>query len=73
MLAVKGTIQGNMVVVDDENLQLYDGKDVIITILDKPYGTKPKKVIDWGSFNVPSDRGENVDQYMEEMRTNDRI
>lgn len=30
MLAVKGTIQGNTVVIEEENIQKYEGKDVPI-------------------------------------------
>lgn len=72
MLAVKGMIQGNMVVVDDEMLKNYEGKDVIVTILDYPYG-KERKKIDFDKYITPTTRGENVEAYMEEMRSNDRV
>ena len=34
MFAVKGVIQGNTVLVDDAAIMKYDGRDVIVTILD---------------------------------------
>ena len=34
MLAVKGTIQGNTVVIKDEDIKKYDGKVVFVTIID---------------------------------------
>ena len=44
MLAVKGTIQGNTVVIKDEDIKKYDGKDVIVTILDFPFEQQKKQV-----------------------------
>ena len=32
-----------------------------------------KQIVDWDSFVVPSERGKNVDEYMREMRGDDRI
>ncbi len=46
MLAVKGFIQGNTIVVEDEDIRVYEGKDVIITILDYPYRQSKKQKID---------------------------
>lgn len=36
MLAVKGIVQGNTVLMDGDDIRNYDGKDVIVTILDYP-------------------------------------
>ena len=44
MLAVKGRIQGNTVVIKDEDIKKYDGKDVIVTILDFQYERQKKQV-----------------------------
>ena len=52
MLALLGTIQGNTIVVENDSITNYDGKEVILTILE---------------------RGKHVDEYMEEIRNNDRI
>lgn len=44
MVAVRGIIQGNTVIVEDEDIKRYDGKDVIVTILDYPYKQQKKKI-----------------------------
>lgn len=72
MLALKGTIQGNSIIVEEENIEKYAGKDVIVTILDYPY---KKKKIDLRKY---MGRGEKMFQsdaqeYIKEMRENDRI
>ena len=36
MLAVKGYIEGNTVVAIDDDLQNYDGNEILIHIVDKP-------------------------------------
>ena len=33
---------------------------------------KVRKTVDWNSFTIPSERGKYVDEYLEEMRGNDR-
>ncbi len=71
---VKGIVRGNTVVIEDDNIQEYDGTEVIVTMLE--YGKKRQKQkppIDWESFRMPSKRGENVEEYMREMRENDRM
>lgn len=35
--------------------------------------TAEKAPVDWDSFVVSSERGENVEEYMREMRDNDRL
>ena len=42
-------------------------------LLDTPNTKKKKTDIDWDSFVIPSERGKHVDEYMREMRENDRI
>jgi hypothetical protein len=73
LAAVKGIVQGNTVVVKDEDIREYDGSEVIVTLLDHPNKKVGKKSVDWDSFGVPSERGKNVDAYMREMRENDRV
>jgi hypothetical protein len=36
-------------------------------------GKVKKTSVDWDSFVIPSERGNNVDEYMREMRENDRL
>lgn len=74
MLAVKGTIQGNTVVVEEEDIKRFDGKDVIVTILDYPYKQQKKKI----DLKKYMGRGEKLFQsdaqgYIKEMRNHDRL
>jgi len=73
LAAVKGVIRGNTVVIEDEDIKNYEGKDVIVTILDYQDRKIQKTPIDWDSFVIPSERGKNVDEYMREMRESDRL
>ena len=73
LAAVKGIIHGNTVVIEDEDIRKYDGVEVVVTLLDYPKAKKKKDPIDWDSYVKPSERGKNVDEYMKEMRENDRI
>ena len=72
MLAVKGTIHDNAIVPEDKDIMKYEGRDVIITILDFPYQKKKKK-IDFDQFVVPTERASRADEYVRELRDNDRI
>lgn len=73
LAAVKGIIQGNTVIIENEDMHEYDGAEVVVTVLDYPHDKKKKETIDWDSFVIPSERGKNVDEYMREMRDNDRL
>ncbi len=77
LAAVTGTIHGNTVIIDDEEIQKYDGAKVIVTLPEYPSqlrsSMKKKAKIDWDSFIVPSERGQHVDEYMKEMRDGDRV
>ena len=73
LAAVKGIIHGNTVIIKDEDIRDYDGAEVIVTLLEYPSRKKGKEAIDWDSFVIPSERGKNVDEYMREMRENDRV
>ena len=76
MLAVKGIIQGNAVVIEDEDIKKYEGKDVIVTILDYPYKKQQKeKKVDLRKY---MGRGEKMFQsdaqeYIKELRDDERI
>lgn len=73
LAAVKGIIQGNTVIINDDDIREYDGAEVIVTLLDYPQKKVKKASVDWDSFALPSERGKNVDEYMREMRENDRL
>ncbi len=72
LVAVKGIVKGNTVVIENEDLKEYDGSEVIVTFLEHPENIK-KEIVDWDSFLMPSERGKNIDAYMKEMRENDRL
>ena len=72
MIALAGTIRGNTVIVENDSITNYDGKEVILTILDRPYKNARKK-IDWDKYGMETMRGKHVEEYREEIRENDRI
>ncbi len=72
LAAVKGVIKGNTVIIKDEDMREYDGAEVIVTLLDYPE-RKERPLVDWDSFVMPSERGQNVDEYIRELRGNDRF
>ena len=73
LAAVKGIVQGNTVVIEDEDIRDYNGTEVIVTLLNYPQRKVEKAPVDWDSFVTPSGRGRHVDEYMKEMRENDRL
>lgn len=73
LAAVKGIVQGNTVVIKDDDIREYDGTEVVVTLLNYPQKQTEKAPVDWNSFAIPSERGKHVDEYMKEMRENDRL
>lgn len=73
MLSVAGVVKGDAVVLENDSVRNYDGKNIILTILDGRYSERKKDTVDWDSFVIPSERGKNVEGYMKEMRENDRL
>ncbi len=73
LAAVKGIVQGNIVIIEDDDIREYDGAEVVVTLLNQPRKKVQKKSVDWDSFAIPSERGKYVDEYMKEMRENDRL
>lgn len=73
LAAVKGIVQGNTVVIEEDDIREYDGAEAIVTLLNYPQRKEKKAPIDWDSFVAPSERGKNVDKYMREMREDDRF
>lgn len=73
LAAVKGVVQGNTVIIEDDDIREYDGTEVIVTLLSYPQKKIRKEPVDWNSFVLPSEWGKNVDEYMREMRENDRL
>lgn len=73
LAAVKGIVQGNTVVIEGDDIREYDGTEVVVTLLSYPQKKLERKPVDWDSFVLPSERGKNVEEYMKEMRDNDRL
>lgn len=73
LAAVKGIVQGNTVIIVDDDIREYEGTEVVVTLLNYPQNEVRKESVDWDSFVIPSERGKNVDEYMREMRENDRL
>lgn len=72
LVAVKGIIRGNTVEMKDD-MREYDGEEVVVTVLNYHHKDKRKSPVDWDSFAIPSERGVHVEEYMREMRENDRL
>lgn len=82
LAAVKGYYDGNQIVMDEDDRKNFNaGDEVIITILDKisrqrieTRVEKRRRLIDSDAFVVPTGRtAEEVDEYIKEMRFNDRF
>ena len=70
LTAVKGTIKGNAVVLEDD-IAAFDGRSVIVTILD---ATVKKTDIDFSKYSKPSGRSvQEIDNYVKELREDDRF
>lgn len=73
MLAqVKGIVKGNTVIVEDDDILGYEGKEVIVIFPD--YAEKETdKPFDIKQFIIPTERGNYADDYVRELRDNDRF
>lgn len=50
-----------------------DAGEVVVTLLNYPRKKVQKGPVDWDSFVIPSERGKHVEEYMKEIRENDRL
>lgn len=82
LAAVKGYYDGTQIVInEDDRKNLNTGDEVIVTILGKismkkadSRTEKRKKIIASGEFVAPTGRtAEEVDNYIKEMRSDDRF
>ena len=73
LAAMKGVVKGERIILDEGDLRPYEGRQVVVTFLD-PLERKdrPEKKIDFSKYGWPTERGQHVDEYMKEMRENDR-
>lgn len=68
MLALKGVICGNTVIVENDSIEKYNGREVIVTILDS--SAQKRRALNSDKYVTPTERGRNTEAYMEEMRNN---
>lgn len=68
MLAVNGYYNGMNIVLDKE-IDMEKGQRLLV-VLETP---KKEKKIDLDKYVTTTERGRNVESYMEEMRTGDRV
>lgn len=82
LAAVKGYYDGNQIIMnEDDRKNLNVGDEVIITILDRISGQgvetraeKRRRLIESDAFVIPTGRTtEEIDEYIREMRDNDRF
>lgn len=69
MLAVNGYYNGSTIVLDKE-VEMIKGQKVLVVL--ETTSTKRKR-IDLDKYVTPTERGQNVEAYMDKMRGNDRI
>ena len=71
MLAINGHYNGSNIVLD-EQIEMTAGQKLMV-IIETPAPASKRKKIDLDKYVTPTERGEHVEEYMEEMRGNDRI
>ena len=72
LTAIEGYIENNQIIVHD-NLAPYEGQQFVLTFLNTRHSSAEKKKLDFSKFGERTERGQNVDDYMREMRENDRV
>lgn len=70
MFAVNGYYNGTNIVLE-QDVALAEGQRVLV-VLETPVNRK-RQIINLNQYVTTTERGKNVDSYMEEMRGNDRI
>ena len=71
MLAINGHYNGSNIVLD-EQIEMTAGQKLMV-IIETPAPTSKRKKINLDKYVTPTERGKHVEEYMEEMRGNDRI
>ena len=77
MIAITGQVSGNAVIVHDRDISRYDGRQVIVTILDGglKFPTSRRNIDDMMDLVTITDlsNGNAADEYIKELRGNDRL
>ncbi len=72
LYAIQGYVKNNKIVTDTELTQ-FEGMKLVVTFLNDEQNSCRKKLIDFSNYGHRTERGQNVEKYMEEMRANDRF
>lgn len=74
LTAVEGYVKNGQMVIN-ENLALYEGQDFIVTFLKarRQEAKTARKKLDLDKYTRRTEWGQHVEEYMEEMRGNDRL
>lgn len=73
LTAMSGHVLNNAIVVDGD-LKDYEGMNHVVTFLkENMQAPSAKPIIDFSKYGHWTERGQNVEKYMEEIRGNDRI
>lgn len=73
MLAVKGYYDGTKIIVNDDII-LQEGQELIITLLDTQLSSiSLNKKFDFDKYTVKIDRKQDPQEYVKELRENDRV
>lgn len=82
LAAVKGYYDGTKIVIDERDRKTFSiGDEVIVTILDRRSAAKEetraarrRRIVDMDKYVVPTGRSvEEIDDYIREMRSDDRF
>ncbi len=63
-------VNGNTVTIQDENFRKFDGKQIFVTY---SVQESKRKTIDFDSYVIPSERANFAQEYVQELRRNDRF
>jgi hypothetical protein len=64
LAAVKGIVQGNTVIVKDDDIREYDGAEVVVTLLNRPVRTVKK-----APFIYFIEKDSNIPRYYEKVKS----
>lgn len=74
LASIKGYYNGEQIIIDEmDKKQMMIGQEVIITLLDYPSKHGILEDLEMDKFVIPTERGEHVDEYIKELRENDRF
>lgn len=74
LASIKGYYDGEQIIIDEvDKKQMMIGQEVIITLLDYPSKHGMLEDLEMDKFVIPTERGEHVDEYIKEIRENDRF